>query len=152
MTRQELISRLGTYFKASLDSLGLTMVDFMLRYEGGQIILKVLVDKPSGGITLSECADLNRSFRGFLDEEGLVGEDYILEVSSPGLDRPLKVRGDFLRMLNKEVRFFLSEPLNGKIEWSGFIESAEEEKVLVRAKEGLIEIPYNKINKSKLII
>lgn len=124
----------------------------MLRYEGGQIILKVLVDKPSGGITLSECADLNRSFRGFLDEEGLVGEDYILEVSSPGLDRPLKVRGDFLRMLNKEVRFFLSEPLNGKIEWSGFIESAEEEKVLVRAKEGLIEIPYNKINKSKLII
>jgi ribosome maturation factor RimP len=152
MIKQELINRLGAYFKTSLDSFGLIMVDFMLRHESGQIILKVLIDKPSGGITMGECADLNRFFKGFLDEEGLVGEDYTLEVSSPGLDRPLKVREDFLRMLNKEARFFLSEPLNGKIEWSGFIESAGEEKVSVRLKEGLIEIPYNKINKSKLII
>ncbi len=152
MDKQELINRLDALSKEYLNSRGLILVDLILRYEGGRLILRVLVDKPSGGITMDECAMLNRDLGSLLDGEGLIEDKYTLEVSSPGLDRPLKGRDDFLRALNKEVRFFLSEPVNDRIEWDGFVENADEDKVSVRAKERIIEIPYLKINKSKLII
>ena len=115
-------------------------------------MLRILADKPSGGISMDECAMLNRDIGVILDEKGVIEDKYTLEVSSPGLDRILKTRDDFLRMLNKGVKFFLNEALNGKIEWDGFIESANEEEVLVKTKEGIIKIPYLKINKSRLII
>ncbi len=152
MDKQRLIKELDLLLREYLSSLDLILVDLILRYEGGRLILRVLADKSSGGINMDECAELNRNIGALLDERDIIKDRYLLEVSSPGLDRPLKIKDDFLRLINMEAKFFLNEAIKGRIEWDGFIDSAKEEGVLIRTKEGIIEIPYLKINKSKLII
>jgi len=152
MYKQGLIKELDLLLREYLSSLDLILVDLILRYEGGRLILRVLADKSSGGINMDECAELNRNIGALLDERDIIKDRYLLEVSSPGLDRPLKIKDDFLRLINMEAKFFLNEAIKGRIEWDGFIDSAKEEGVLIRTKEGIIEIPYLKINKSKLII
>ena len=78
--------------------------------------------------------------------------NYSLEVSSPGLDRPLKTKKDFLRVSGREVVFYLSENLHGKKEHQGVIKDVSEEKVEVQTKSGLVSIPFKIINKAVQII
>lgn len=131
---------------------GVDLVEIICRYEGGGLFLKVLVDYPSGGITLGECAVLNKEIIQVLDEKDILEQRYILEVSSPGLDRPLKTKNDFLRCKNKRVRFFLSGLINGRIEWDGLIDKVGDESVYVKKGEESIEIPLCKINKAKQVL
>jgi ribosome maturation factor RimP len=117
---------------------------------GTQIIL--LVDKPGGGITLDICAALNRRIGAVLEHKDIIDGRYILEVSSPGLDRNLLTRNDFIRCVDKQVKFFLSEPIGGKLEWDARILKADDEAVDVEAKGTLLSISYNKINKARQIL
>lgn len=128
------------------------LVDIIYRHEGRDLFLRILVDKPEGGISLEECAFVNESVGRILDETELVHDKYILEVSSPGLDRPLRTKQDFSRCLNRKARFFLTENINGKIELDGTIEKVEEESVFIRMREGFLKIPFRAIRKAKQII
>ena len=116
------------------------------------MILRILVDRPEGGITLDECARLNIQISNLLDEKDILQTRYILEVASPGLDRPLKAKNDFLRCINRKARFFFNEPINGKIELEGVISKVENESVFIESNDQVIEIPLTGINKVKQII
>jgi len=146
------IGELNSLLKDYLISLNFILVDIICRYEGNGLVLRVLADKPNGGINLDECAMLNREIGVLLDEKDIIKEKYILEVASPGLDRPLRTRDDFLRLLNKPAKFFLNEVINGKLEWDGSIDRVDQNSVFIMAREGIIELPIIKINKAKLII
>jgi ribosome maturation factor RimP len=152
MANEALISELNLLLKDYLASLNFVLVDIISRYEGKDLFLRILADRPQGGINLDECAGLNRAIGGLLDEKDIIKERYTLEVSSPGLDRPLKTREDFSRLLNKKAKFFLSEVINGKLEWDGLINKVSEESVSVATEDGMIEVPIIKINKAQLII
>ncbi|MFH1413295.1 MAG: ribosome maturation factor RimP [Candidatus Omnitrophota bacterium] len=152
MYNVELINELRIIIKDYLEGEGKELVDFIYRYEGRNLFLRILADSPEGGISLDECTYLNESIGRILDEKGVLGQQYILEVSSPGLDRPLVNRGDFLRCLNKKAKFFLRELINGKIEWDGIISKVEGDSVYVDINGNLSEIPLSKINKAKQII
>jgi len=128
------------------------LIDLILRYEGNKLVIRVLADKPEGGINLGECAVLNRALSGMLEERKLIEENYLLEVSSPGLDRSLKNSKDFLRCKNKEVVFFLNEMVDGKLEWQGKVTDANEGKVIIGVKGKIVEIAFNQINKARLVI
>ncbi len=136
------------YLKAQ----GLELVDIICRYEGRDLFLRILADRPEGGINMDECAMINKELGAVLEEKNIVQERYILEVSSPGLDRPLKTRGDFNRNLNSKAKFFLNEPINEKIEWDGIIKVAAENEILVDINGTEVAIPLSKINKAKLLI
>ncbi|PIP19754.1 MAG: ribosome maturation factor RimP [Candidatus Omnitrophica bacterium CG08_land_8_20_14_0_20_41_16] len=152
MDREVLISQLNILLEDYLKSLNLILVDIIYRYEGRDLVLRILTDKLTGGITLDECAILNRDIGGLLDEKDIIQGRYILEISSPGLDRPLKTKNDFLRCLNKSARFFLNELINGKLEWEGLINKVGEDSVFISVEDNLIEVPFLKINKARLII
>jgi ribosome maturation factor RimP len=77
---------------------------------------------------------------------------YILEVSSPGLDRPLKSRNDFLRCINRKVRVFLNEPINGKSELEGVITEVKDDSVYIVINTESIEVPLSKVAKAKQVI
>jgi len=140
---------IGDYLKAQ----GLDLVELTYRYEGRDLVLGVLADKPQGGISLGECANLNKGLRNILDIEGsMLQENYSLEVSSPGLDRLLKTRKDFLRCLDKRVYIFLNEPLNGRVELEGTINKVEGESVHIDREGISIEVPLLNIKKAKQII
>ena len=101
---------------------------------------------------MDECAMLNRGIGRLLDEKDIIKDRYMLEVASPGLDRPLRTKEDFSRFLNKKARFFLNNPINAKIEWEGLIVRVEAESVFINIKRENVEVPFVKVNKAKLII
>ena len=147
-TLQELKSLLGDYLKAQ----ELDLVDLIYRYEGRNLFLRILMDKPRGGISLEECARLNNEINRILDEKEILKTRYILEVFSPGLDRPLLTRSDFLRCINRNIRLFLLEAINGKVELEGVITKVEDESVYIDIEGRSVAVPLTKIKKAKQII
>lgn len=152
MDREGLVKELRIVLDDFLKVRGLDLVDLIHRYEGRDLILRVLVDRPKGGISLGDCAGLNRDLSALLDEKSILQDGYTLEVSSPGLDRPLETENDFSRCLNKRVRFFLNEFIDGKLEWDGIINNVGGKIVYIDVDKGIIQVPLDKINKAKQII
>jgi ribosome maturation factor RimP len=139
--------------RESLGSLGLELVEFVCRYEGPKLVLRIFADKPEGGINMGECAELNRQLGRLLEEKELLQESCVLEVCSPGLDRVLGTSADFRRVINKKVKFFLSEPVNGKIEIDGIVRQAGTDVIdILTVKEEVVQIPLASINKARRII
>ncbi len=145
---KELTDLCGAYFAGQ----DLELVDLILRQQGARLIITVLAHRLPSGITLAECAQLGRKLRDLLEEKQLVCGDYVLEVSSPGLDRPLKAQKDFLRNLNREAVFFLNDLVEGRCQWQGVIVKVDAAAVFIQAPQGVLEIPLIKINKAQLVI
>jgi len=152
MDRQTIINELRDLLGNNLKDQGLDLVDLIYRYEGKYIYLRILVDKPEGGISLDECARLNNEISRILDEKDILRDRYILEVFSPGLDRPLLTKSDFLRCIDRNARFFLLESINGKTELEGVITKVEDNSVYIDIDDNTLEIPLAKIKKAKQII
>jgi len=86
-----------------LDGYGFELVDLQLKNEGSRLALRIFIDKP-GGITLDDCVDVSREVGAILEVEDPIRSAYRLEVSSPGLDRPLKKPADFQRFAGHTIR------------------------------------------------
>jgi ribosome maturation factor RimP len=137
---------------------GLEIVELKF-FEGGPAsVLRIYVDK-AGGVTVDQCANLSRKISDFLDIEDLIPSRYKLEVSSPGLDRPLFSGADFKRKIGERVKVFLKEEVSGRMELVGKIKNLEEENLLLliespasRLDEGAEEIiPLKKVVKAKIM-
>lgn len=110
------------------------LVDLLLSRSKGALLIRFLVDK-SGGITVDECARLNRRIAQVMEEKNIIQQSYVLEVASPGLDRPLVSTRDFQRCLGTKARLVLRTPLNGENVLGGFLEEADEYRVVIRSSE-----------------
>ena len=133
-----------------LGQMGAELVELKLHTYRRKSQLQFLVDKP-GGITIDECARLNQAIGHKLDEQGLMNDSYILEVSSPGLDRPLVRTRDFQRHIGELAKVVLHTPINRQNVWIGFIENIDEEKLIIRSdKKEQISIARKDIAKVKL--
>lgn len=125
------------------------LVELIFRFEGGRRVLRFIVDRPYG-INVSECAELNRRISYILDEANIIEQSYVLEVSSPGIDRPLRTKRDFEKKLNKKVRIHLKAPVGDRIAHAGIVEKVEEDRVYIKTKEGLfLEIQFDNIVKAQ---
>lgn len=145
---EELKSKLYALALPIFDSVRLDLVELNIRRQGGDWMVQVFADRPQGGISLEECAYLNHKLVEVFDAHAAI-VDYSLEVSSPGIDRPLKTKKDFQRALNQIVRLHLSELLNGKKEYIGQILAVEEAEVIVETqKNGKLEVPIKNIVKA----
>lgn len=149
MDKYEITAELESLIGERLNQLGLELVELSCRYEGADLALRILVDRPEGGINLGECASLNQEINAILEGKNILPQGCLLEVSSPGIDRPLKNERDFRRCLNRNARFFLSEQLNGKLEWLGKITNVTSGSVFIDTGKAELEIPLDKINKAK---
>lgn len=157
MDRAGVVSKLKPLFVVCLNQKGFVLVDLKLYKDyHGRLILEALVDRMEGGITVDECAGISRELMGVIEKSGDLDQDYLLDVSSPGLDRPLVEYSDFLRVKGREVNVFLKEETAGKMEYRGVLELADQDKIvmkIMKKKETItIEIPLNKVNKAKQVI
>lgn len=151
--RDDILLKIRPLLAGHLNMGGFVLVDMRFyKNREGQLILEVLVDRIDGGIILDECTRLNRELGGIIDSSLLISGAYYLDISSPGLDRSLATVADFRRVIGREVRFFLKEMVDGKIEQAGTIESLRGDAVLVRQKSKTITIPLNKVNKARQVI
>jgi ribosome maturation factor RimP len=101
--QQESLTQIETLVLPILDDLGYELVDLQLQQDGKQLALRIFVDKPAG-ITLDDCVEVSREVSAILEVEDPIRSAYRLEVSSPGLDRPLKKATDFERFVGKKAR------------------------------------------------
>jgi len=143
----------------------LELVDLEFSPSGSRSLLRIYVDKPASRcrirrrVTIDECANLSRKVSDFLDMEDLIPHRYNLEVSSPGLDRPLIKREDFVRKIGEKVRVFLNEPIDGKMELVGEIKKFCEETLYLSTQSEGAEpsvneekaVPFKNVLKAKII-
>lgn len=149
MEREEAIAALKKLISDYVQSQGFELVDLIYRYEGRNLFLRVLADRPGGGISLGECTKLNFEIGNMLDNSDLIQETYTLEVSSPGLDRPLVTLTDFIRYKGRKIKIFLKDQVSGKLEWDGVIGQVKEDSFSLETAAGVFEIPIGKVNKAK---
>ena len=115
---------------------GFELVDVEYVKEAGTWYLRGYIDKP-GGITVNDCEAVSRLFSDRLDEEDFIEESYVMEISSPGLDRPLKKEKDFARSIGKLVEVRTSRPIDGTKEFSGTLTAYDAGSVTIREGEDL---------------
>ncbi len=111
------------------------LVDVEYVKEGGSYYLRIYIDK-EGGITVNDCEDISRPFSDILDREDYIEGSYILEVSSPGLGRPLKKEKDFKRSLGEEVEIRLFRQVEHQKEWIGLLTAYDQQTVTIETEDG----------------
>ena len=117
-------------------SSGLEVVDIEFRGGGKSRMLRVFIDKPAG-VTHEDCATFSREFGTILDvEDAVPGASYVLEVSSPGLDRKLTRPADFERFAGNRVKLMTREPVNGNRHFEGRLESFQNGKLVLETITG----------------
>lgn len=131
-----------------LEEFCVDLVELSIKHQSRTYHVDILADKPQGGITLDICAKLNVRISAQLEEKDIFDLPYIVGVSSPGLDRPLKTVKDFKRVIGREVRFYLSEKINERLEQVGIIQEANEREVTINQNKEILNIPIEKINKA----
>jgi len=127
------------------------IVDIAYKREGGNFVLRVVLDK-KGGITMDECTALNNELGEILDKENVIGDEYTLEVASPGLDRRLKKDSDFVWAIGKRVRVTTYAPVEGKNSFLGVLVGLGDGTVVVDEGAASIEIPREKIAGARIQI
>ncbi len=111
------------------------LVDVEFVKEGGNRYLRAYIDKP-GGIAVDDCETVSRALSELLDREDYIADSYILEVSSPGLGRPLKKEKDFARSMGEEVEIRLYRPRDHEKEFRGVLTGYDGVRVTIETEEG----------------
>lgn len=148
MDKKELMDQLSGLISEDFKNKGIDLIELKIRYEGLFFNIRILADKFEGGITIGECSRLNKELCAILDEKNLLPQGYTVEVASPGLDRPLSTKKDFLRVLGLETRFFLNTKVSDKLEWAGLVKGCDDESVQVEVDGNILQIPLAAINKA----
>ena len=153
MTVEEVQTKVETLSLPLLVQAGIDLVELQIGRNGKDVSLRIFADRPTGGITIGECARLNRSIVEAIDADGFLGDAYELEFSSPGLDRPLFTHKDFARNLNRPVRVCLKEPIEGKKEYTGILAAVDGQTLTVHLKKkNTVVLPLACIEKGLLVI
>lgn len=114
-----------------IDANNFELVDVEFVKEGSDWYLRVYIDK-DGGITVDDCELISRSFNEILDREDYISEQYIFEVSSPGLMRPLKKEKDYKRSVGKLIDIKLYKPVDKCKEFTGVLDSYDKDTVTIK--------------------
>ena len=117
---------------------GFELVDVEYVKEGGSWYLRAYIDKP-GGINVDDCEIVSRELSDILDEKDFIDEAYILEVSSPGLGRPLKKEKDFKRSLGQEVEVRTYRMMDRKKEFTGILKDHDKDTVTIEMEDGSLK-------------
>lgn len=143
---QEMTTKLGELLERTLPPLGYELVD----WEGapGGRLVRVFIDKPHG-ITVDDCARVSNHLTRLFAVENIEFER--LEVSSPGLDRPLKKPADFVRFAGEEAELKLANPIANAKKLKGVLRGCEAGAVVVETANGAVTVPLTEIARARLV-
>jgi ribosome maturation factor RimP len=127
------------------------LVDLEWKHEAGAWVLRLFVDGP-GGVTLEDCARISRDLSPVLDVADVIPVAYNLEVSSPGLDRPLKKEADFRRFVGKKAKIRTRVPVgDARRNFSGTLVAVEAGKVRIDVGDQVCEVPLADVERAHLV-
>lgn len=142
---------------------GLDVFDVMFRRESGGWVLRVVIDRPAGtgaanhaaaaleAVGVADCQLVSSDLGTLLDVEDPIDRGYTLEVSSPGLDRPLRQLDDFRRFTGRLAKIVVAEPLDGQTHFEGRLEGVDGEIILMRTGPAkVVRIPAPRVKRARL--
>ena len=147
-----IVDKIRDFLQILLPSLDLELFDVQFRREGHGWVLRVFIDSESG-ISLDNCSVVSRELGRYLDVEDFIESAYHLEVSSPGLERPLRSREDFIRFCGKSAKVKVHEAIDGLKVLEGIIEKVEDDSIYLKLADGRsVQFTFEMINKARLTI
>ena len=147
--------RLAEIVTPAIEDLGFELVRIRLM-SGKTRTLQIMADRPEGGIEVEDCAKISTAVSAILDVEDPIEDNYILEVSSPGIDRPLTRLKDFDMWADYEARVETSELIDGRRRFKGILRGTEGDEILIEIEDGseavTIGLKFDWLSDAKLIL
>jgi ribosome maturation factor RimP len=151
LAKAPLDRRIAEIVAPTVEALGFGLV--RIRVMGGRRqTLQIMAERPDGRMEVDDCADLSRAISAVLDVEDPIDREYTLEVSSPGIDRPLTRLEDFERWKGWTARLETDEMIGGRKRFKGELVGIEGDAVLLEIEEGEIAIPFAALSDAKLVL
>ena len=151
MTEREIVERVRAMIHPIVLNEGMELVDVEYRRESGGWVLRLILDK-EGGVTLDDCTRVSQEVGRSLDVEDIIQTSYTLEVSSPGLTRPLKTEKDFMKYLHRLVKVKTVDPIQNRRQFKGKLLGVSENGVEIEVDRGIFQIPLSNVAKANLEI
>ncbi len=148
--QQETLAKLQAMLEPVARSEGLVLVEMQYRPEGSGLVLRLFVDRPEGGVTLEECAQVSRQVSDLLDVEDMIPSRFHLEVSSPGLNRRLKTERDFELFAGRAVKVIYLDEQGKSRTVRGQLKGVQGQEVLLDMDGRMLAVPLARINKANL--
>ena len=142
--------KLTEMLRPSVEQVGKELLGIEFINAGKHSVLRLFIDHENG-IDVDDCAEVSRQVSAILDVEDPISSEYSLEVSSPGLDRPLFDLAHFEVVIGETVDVKLSIPLNGRRKFKGVLDAVENEKLIVIVDGQDYELPHSNIDKANLV-
>ena len=147
----EAADKISDIIEATVESLGFELI--RVTYGGGRKpTLQIMAERPDGTMNVDDCATLSREISLLLDVEDPLPEEYLLEVSSPGIDRPLTRVKDFERWIGFDAKIELNEQLDGRRRFRGKMLKFDGEIISISTDEGDFDLAYADVSKAKLLL
>lgn len=143
--------RLAAIVTPTIEGMGFRLV--RLRLMGGKrLTLQVMAERSDGSMEVEDCARLSRALSAVLDVEDPIEREYVLEVSSPGIDRPLTRLEDFNRWEGHEARLETAEMIDGRKRFKGILAGTEGSEVLIEIEQGTVGLEFDWLSDAKLVL
>ncbi len=147
---KKIINGVSPLVEGFLHESGMEMVDLEFRFESGRWTLRIFIDK-EGGVTVDDCANVNKELGYLIEAKNIIDYHYVFEVSSPGLNRPLKKEKDFIRSIGKMIKLELARPVNKRSKFTGRLTNVREGMISLLMGDGsLVELPLREIDKARV--
>lgn len=150
MEKETVIRQGWDLFEPCLTTHGYDLVEIEYGVQYGRNVLRVFIDREPNGVTLDDCTSVSQLLGPMLDRRDLFPGRYVLEVSSPGFDRPVRKPGDFRRFAGESIRIVTNTPVNGRKKFTGSLQGIQEDMVLLECDGMPYEIPLGNIKKAHL--
>ncbi len=143
--------RLAEIVEPVIEDMGYELV--RIRLMGGHTpTLQIMAEKPEGGIEVDACAEISTMVSAVLDVEDPIADNYTLEVSSPGIDRPLTRLKDFATYEGYEAKLETTDLIDGRRRYRGTLAGIDGDEVLINIDEGTIALRFSWISEAKLVL
>lgn len=149
-TVERIIKSLENYSEPLLAEMGLELVEVQFRREGHGWVLRFTIDSEEG-ITLDDCAAFSREISAYLEVEDMIDHTYNLEVSSPGLERPLIRRRDFDRFAGRKAKIKMHQAIDGQKVFIGILNGLDGESVVLMVDEVPVKLDLEGISRARLV-
>lgn len=147
---QEISKQVGDLVDTILEDLDYELIDVQYLSSRGRWVLRLFIDKP-GGVTIDDCARVSGEIGDLIDIKDIIPHEYVLEVSSPGLDRPLKKEKHFHEAVGKKIKVSTGCFIQGRRTFVGYLHEFKEGVLLLECENGTFSLPFNDVEHANVI-
>lgn len=148
--KKEIIAKVEKLINPILDDMGYELVDVEYLFKHGRWALIIYIDKP-GGVGIEDCVRVNNEIGDIISVKDIITHEYVLEISSPGLNRPLKKEKDFLWAMGKKIKVKMGNPINNRKNFTGYLRDYRDGLIRLEIDNDIFELPLVEVEKANLV-